>query len=167
MAKCRKTIQPSGHTASLPACWLAGWWEEEAVAALLSTISFIQIFFFIHFESALQDNPAHACTKIMQYSIEVFYKKNGPTLASFLFIFGLFKTNYTIFISDKCEKCPSSIQWWDSNSQHVEHESSPITTRPGLRPVVHREMYQPLRFGLPRYWDAFCLYLEDEGSDPR
>ena len=31
-------------------------------------------------------------------------------------------------------KCPSSIQCWDSNSQPLKHKSSPITTRPGLPP---------------------------------
>ena len=25
-----------------------------------------------------------------------------------------------------------SIRWWDSNSRHLEHESPPILTRPGL-----------------------------------
>ena len=28
--------------------------------------------------------------------------------------------------------CPSSIRSWDSNSRPLEHESPPITTRPGL-----------------------------------
>ena len=32
----------------------------------------------------------------------------------------------------KCEKCSYSILWWDSNSQPLEHDSSPVTTRPGL-----------------------------------
>ena len=30
------------------------------------------------------------------------------------------------------EKCTSSIQCWESNSQPLERESPPITTRPGL-----------------------------------
>ena len=30
------------------------------------------------------------------------------------------------------KKCPSSIWCQDSNSQPLEHESPPITTRPGL-----------------------------------
>ena len=32
------------------------------------------------------------------------------------------------------KKCPPSIQCWDWNSQPLEHESPPITTRPGLPP---------------------------------
>ena len=35
------------------------------------------------------------------------------------------------------KKCPSNIQCQDTNSQHLEHESPPITTRPGLLPNVH------------------------------
>ena len=33
------------------------------------------------------------------------------------------------------KKCPYSIQCWDSNSQTLEHQSSAITTRPGLLPI--------------------------------
>ena len=36
----------------------------------------------------------------------------------------------------KMSKCPSSIQHPDSNPQPFEHESSPITTRPGLHPFM-------------------------------
>ena len=34
-----------------------------------------------------------------------------------------------------CEKCPSSIWCWDSNTWPSVHESPPITTRPGLPPI--------------------------------
>ena len=42
----------------------------------------------------------------------------------------------TIFTANQREKmsCPSSIQCWDLNSRPLKHESSPITTRPGLPP---------------------------------
>ena len=56
--------------------------------------------------------------------------KNGPSSASFL----SFQTNITILTTNKCEKCPSSIRCWDLNQHPLEHESPPITTRPGLRP---------------------------------
>ena len=45
-----------------------------------------------------------------------FLKKNGPTPASF-------STSITIHTTNKCEKCPSSIQRRDSNSQPSDHES--------------------------------------------
>ena len=46
--------------------------------------------------------------------------------------FSSFQTNITIFIANKCEKCASSIQCWDSNPRPLERESSSVTTRPGL-----------------------------------
>ena len=50
------------------------------------------------------------------------------------FIFNLFKHRYN-FTAKWCEKKPS-IRQWDSNSWPHEHESPPLTTRPGLRPYV-------------------------------
>ena len=66
----------------------------------------------------------------------VFFKKNGPSPASFSFIFGLFQTNNTIFTTNQCEKMstPSSIWCRDSNPQPLEREAPPITTRLGLPP---------------------------------
>ena len=49
--------------------------------------------------------------------------------------FWSFQTNIiTIFTTNKCEKCPSSIQCRDSNPRPPEREPLPITTRPGLPP---------------------------------
>ena len=56
----------------------------------------------------------------------------GPSPAYFSFIFGSFQANNnTIFTANSCEKYPSSIWRWDSNTQPLEHEYPPITTRPG------------------------------------
>ena len=58
---------------------------------------------------------------------------NSPSPILFSFIFGLCKqTNYTIL--QKMTKCPYSIQCYDLNPIPPEHESPPITTRPGLPP---------------------------------
>ena len=62
-----------------------------------------------------------------------FFLKNGPTPASFSVIF-VFSNTHHNFITNKCEKGPSSIWCQDSNSQPLEYESHPITTRPGLLP---------------------------------
>ena len=43
-----------------------------------------------------------------------------------------FQKTILIFTTNKCEKCPSSIRYQDLNSQPLEHESPPITTRPGF-----------------------------------
>ena len=60
------------------------------------------------------------------------FLKNGPSPASFQFIFGLFQTNInTILHQINVKKCPSSIQCWDSNPRPSEHVSAPITTGPG------------------------------------
>ena len=65
----------------------------------------------------------------------IFFKKNGPTPASFSFVFGLFKQTLLQFLQKiYVKKCPSSIRYQDSNPRPSECESLPITTRPGLTP---------------------------------
>ena len=74
--------------------------------------------------------------------------KNGPTLATFSFIFGLFATNI-------CEKYPSSIWRQDSNPHPLKHELSPITTRPGL---LHKQLLSVVLLREPlRYTKIFFL----------
>ena len=46
--------------------------------------------------------------------------------------FRLFKQTLQFFV--KCQKILSSIRYRDSNPRPSEHESPPITTRPGLPP---------------------------------
>ena len=49
---------------------------------------------------------------------------------------GLFFVYFCLFKqtlhTNICEKCPSSIWCWDSNPGPWQHESPPISTRPGL-----------------------------------
>ena len=52
----------------------------------------------------------------------------------FFHFFHPFQTNITIFTTNKCEKCPSSIRRRDSNSQPSDYKSPPLTTRPGFPP---------------------------------
>ena len=59
---------------------------------------------------------------------------NGPTPASFSFIFGLFKQTLQFLQQLYVKKCPSSLRCQDLNSRPSERESLPITTRPGLPP---------------------------------
>ena len=49
-------------------------------------------------------------------------------------LFSSFRINITIFTTNQCEKCLSSLRCWDSNPLPLEYESPPITTRPGLPP---------------------------------
>ena len=62
------------------------------------------------------------------------YFFNGPSPASFSVYFLSFQANITIFTTSICGKCPSSIWCWDSNPRPSEHESTPLTNRPGLPP---------------------------------
>ena len=48
--------------------------------------------------------------------------------------FQSFQTINTIFTTNQCEKCPSSIWHWDMHPQPFEHEWSPINARRGLPP---------------------------------
>ena len=54
-----------------------------------------------------------------------------------LFCFFIFSNKHYKFNNKyKCEKCPSSIWHWDSNSQPSDYESPPLTTRPKLPPKI-------------------------------
>ena len=47
----------------------------------------------------------------------------------------LFKETLKFLQQINVKKCPSSIRYWDLNPQPSEHESPPLTTRPGLPPT--------------------------------
>ena len=75
-----------------------------------------------------------------------FYEWANPQ-PLLLFIFGLFKQTSLQFLHlIYVKKCPSSIQYQDSNPQPLEHESPPVTTRPGLppKPLVGPEFRKPV-----------------------
>ena len=67
-------------------------------------------------------------TSIKLISLQVFKKLANPGV--FLIYFRLLKHLLQFLTTNKCEKCPSIIRCQDSNSQPLEHESPPITTRP-------------------------------------
>ena len=68
-----------------------------------------------------------------------FFSKLGQPRSLLSFLFSRFKqTSLQMLQQINMKKCPSSIQGWDSNPWPSEHESPPITTRPGLPPnYVH------------------------------
>ena len=76
--------------------------------------------------------------KAMIVLVPLFFFKMGQPRPLF-HLFSSFQTcitNFTNFTTNRyVKKCPSSIQCRDSNSQPLEHESPPITTRPGLLPM--------------------------------
>ena len=72
----------------------------------------------------------------MKYLLELFLK-NGPSLASFSFIFGLLQTIQNLHQINML-KYPSNIWIQDSNSWTSVYESPPLTTRPGPPPIFIR-----------------------------
>ena len=66
------------------------------------------------------------------------YFKKWANPGLFFIYFWSFQTNIiTIFTTNKCEKCPSSIRCWELNPWTSERESLPITNRPGFTPKTH------------------------------
>ena len=51
-------------------------------------------------------------------------------------LFLSFQTKLQILQQINVKKCPSSTRCWDFNPRPLEHESLPITTRPGLPPLI-------------------------------
>ena len=102
----------------------------------------------------------------------IFFCKNGPTPASFLLIFGLFKQTLQFLQQIYVKKCPSCIQCRDSNPWPSLRESLPITTRQGftlsltssifltpnivhLTTLVHSFIFTQTTF-LPLSHSSFC-----------
>ena len=64
---------------------------------------------------------------ILAILINIFFKKWGiPT--SFCLIRVFFKQTLQFLKQIHVKKCPSRMQYWDSNPQPSEHESLPSTT---------------------------------------
>ena len=106
-----------------------------------------------------------------------FCLKNGPTPASF-HLFSVFSNKHYNFLQQiDVKKCRSSIWCWDSNP--LEYESLPITTRPGLPPwliifvssasfwlvrrlvdfIIERELIQLLTVSSSRIEMSQCLFV--------
>ena len=78
-------------------------------------------------------------TKVTNLPFElIFFKWANPGL--FLIYFLSFQTNNTIFTTNQCKKYPCIIQRQDLNRRPLKHESSPITTRPGLPPYLSESL---------------------------
>ena len=60
--------------------------------------------------------------------------------------FRLFKQTLQFLQQINGKKCPSSIRCWDSNPRPSEHESPPITTRPGFPPLFNFLYFNIWRF---------------------
>ena len=97
--------------------------------------------FTAYFNMQHADRCRRNCFITRAQPSKVFLKKlANPGL--FFVYFWSFQTNITIFTTIICEKCPSSIWCRDSNPQPLERESLPITTRPGLPPILLKFNYE-------------------------
>ena len=98
----------------------------------MNKFNFVNILFNLLFVGA----NSFVLNNLSPNATNLFFKKwANPDL--FFIYFRSFQTNIiTIFITNICEKCPSSIQFQDSNPQPSERESLPISTRPGLPPYL-------------------------------
>ena len=61
--------------------------------------------------------------------------RNGPFPGLFFLYFRLFKKTLQLLQQIHVKKCPSSIWYWDSNTQPSDCKFPPITARPGLPPI--------------------------------
>ena len=67
-----------------------------------------------------------------------FWSNESNFLRIFLLFFKMgHPLHLFVFSKHQCKKCPSSIRCWISNSRPLEHQSSPITTRPRLPPELY------------------------------
>ena len=74
------------------------------------------------------------CTFVKIQQCFVHSLKMGHSRPLFRLFSMFFQTNIiTIFRTNQFEKCPSSIQCWDSNPRPLKHKSSPVENRPGLQ----------------------------------
>ena len=75
--------------------------------------------------------------RMWQLTHPLIFLKKWTNPSHFYFIFGLFKQTIQFLQQINVKKCPSSIWCQDSNPRPFTHESSPITTRPGLPPPYY------------------------------
>ena len=67
----------------------------------------------------------------------------------------VFSIKHYFFSTNSSKKFLFCIQCWNSNRQPLEHESSPITTRPGPRPKCNLSCC--FEFSLDWLWSIFLL----------
>ena len=117
---------------------LFGYWTE---IILILKVGMYYLYFSIDWDGTLYNCIGSNYIRLWDnasdyHQLIFFFKKIGHTRPLFR-LFSSFQTNITILTTNICEKmsCPSSIRRWDSNPWPSEHESPPITTRPGLPPL--------------------------------
>ena len=117
---------------SLSMCLLRSLWDHLALT------KYFEFFLLACHTTGLSTTqvPLRGERVIYYFFVNFFIFKNGPTPASFSFIFSFFKQTSLQFLQQiYVKKYPSSIRSWDSNTRPLARESLPITSRPGLPPI--------------------------------
>ena len=74
---------------------------------------------------------------------KMLFKMSHPRPLCHLFSVFFNQTSIQFLQQINVKKCPSSKQCWDSDSQPSDHESPPITTKPGLTPnLVSKRLWR-------------------------
>ena len=94
----------------------------------------------------LQTRQVCSSNPVIVKFLKTKIKRMGQTRPLF-HLFLSFQTFITIFTTKNMKKCRSSIQCRDSNSQPLEHQSPPITTRPGLPPILNILLFSIFSIG--------------------
>ena len=105
--------------------------QKSSIAKFGLTLAFLAIGqnFIALIGQLLDEKSSHLVTLLETYLL-IFNKPTRPLLRFFVLL------NNTILTISTMRKCLSSIQRWDSNSQPFDNKSPPLTTRPGLPPLL-------------------------------
>ena len=126
--------QTSLTTLSIGHLFLSKLMQKEFFLSLLYNLFVVESLQQVHWSSDLY-------TEISWYTRWVFFKKMGQPRPLFIVYFQSFQTNIIrIFTTNICEKSSSSIGLGFEPTT-LEHESPPITTRPGLPPLQDEFRY--------------------------
>ena len=126
--------QTSLTTLSIGHLFLSKLMQKEFFLSLLYNLFVVESLQQVHWSSDLY-------TEISWYTRWVFFKKKWANPGLFIVYFQYFQTNIIrIFTTNICEKSPSSIGLGFEPTT-LEHESPPITTRPGLPPLQDEFRY--------------------------
>ena len=100
---------------------LYGWTIQRSMLALVGLL--LNLKWRRHIETGTKRGPKLSKSWLWMQRQSFF--KNGPTPASFFVYIPSFQTKIiTIFTTNICEKCPSSIQYRDLNPRPLERVSS-------------------------------------------
>ena len=102
---------------------------------MLSFVIFSLIFCKQLQNDKLFNNSCRIWTRLLWNQKRPHSALKWQSLVSFSFIFAFSNKHYNFYNKYMWIKCPSSIWCWDLNPRPSEHESPPITTRPGLTPI--------------------------------